>query len=140
MELLAVQVSTHRREIGWRAAAKAWLVWSDFHAFDRHEALGRGAFRAQSGEVGKFAVSEAAPDQRPARPNAFRRLGVLVRFEVGEFEAGPIVRPRPLRAPACREAAPRGGCEILRYFLEGARDGGRTAQEGTWCAPVTLST
>ena len=39
-------------------------------SFDTDEALGRSALRAPCGEVGEFAIDQAASDQQASRPGA----------------------------------------------------------------------
>src|SRR3954451_5351339 len=74
----------------------------------------RGPSRAPGGEVGAFAVGEAAPDQQAACPDTGCAVPVLVCVQVGQLEVGPIGEPRSLRALARGQAPPGSGLETLR--------------------------
>ena len=76
-------------------------------SLDADQGLDRRAGRAPGREVGALAVSQAAPDQEPPRPQAGLVVGTI---EVGQFAVGPVVQPRVLRPVARRwPVVPRRG-------------------------------
>ncbi|SDE65910.1 hypothetical protein SAMN04487779_10902, partial [Belnapia rosea] len=90
--------------------------------FDGNQGLGRGPGGAPGGEVGTLAIAEVAPDHQAACPDACCAIPVLVRVQVSQFKPGPVGKPRPLRALACRQTLPGRGLETLRDRLCSPRD------------------
>ena len=69
-------------------------------AFYCNQLLRRRAFRTPSGEEGEFAVPDVAADQQASRPGSCQRAVLVSSLEVGQFEIGPIIQPRPFGAVA----------------------------------------
>lgn len=96
-------------------------------SLDADQGLDRRASRAPGGEVGLRAVSQAAPDQEPPRPQASLVVGGTI--EVGSFAGGPIVQPRALRSVARRQARPGRRSEAVRVRLAVPATGGLSIQD-----------
>lgn len=65
-------------------------------SFNGDQLLDGSSGGTPGGEVGEFAVSDMAPDQQAARPQAVALLVELAGVEIGEFEVGPSCRRGPL--------------------------------------------
>src|SRR5512147_421786 len=89
---------------------------------DQRRDVGPG--RTPGREERQFAISDAATDQKTARPQPSSVAVVLGSLKIAEFAVGPVVKPLALRPLARGEAPPGGSVEILRDLL------GRAGQEG----------
>ena len=69
------------------------------------------ARRAPCREEGHFPVAQAAPDQQTARPHQSRGATSeeASRIKVGQFQIGPVVKPRSLGPGAGGQPNPVGG-------------------------------
>ncbi len=67
------------------------LLNTPARAFDTNQYFDRGALGASRGEVGEFAIGEAAPDQQAARPGAWSRQVVFSGAKVSQRAVDPIV-------------------------------------------------
>ena len=80
-------------------------------ALDADQGLDRRSRGAPGGEEGQLPVADGTPHEQAARPQVGIAAGAahLVGREVGEFQVGPVMEPRPLGARAGRQAPPSGG-------------------------------
>ncbi len=60
-------------------------------AFNADERVDRSSCGAPCGEVSEIAISDVAPDQQAARPQAMVLLIELACFEIGQFQITPVM-------------------------------------------------
>src|ERR1700688_3426318 len=60
-------------------------------ALDADQGLDRSPCRTPGGEGGEIAAGDIAPDQQASCPNDLAVMGRLFAFEIGQFEAAPVV-------------------------------------------------
>lgn len=82
-------------------------------ALHPHQGLDRCAGRAPGGEERQISITEAAPDQQAARPQAGEVLVVFLRLKIGEFEISPVIQARSLGVESRRQALPGPRGEFL---------------------------
>jgi hypothetical protein len=71
-------------------------------SFDVDQHRKRGAGGAPSGEESQVALSDIAADQKIPYPKTGQVLIVFGRFEIGQFQIGPVKQPLALGAGPCR--------------------------------------
>src|SRR3954449_2418133 len=69
------------------------LLHAPAGALDTNQGVNRGAMGTPGGEVGEFAVEQAAADQQAAAPGPRNWRVLFVGIEIGERAIGPIIEP-----------------------------------------------
>src|SRR3954468_21182542 len=73
---------------------------------NRHPPFDPGSNGGPGLEDSELPIRDAAPDQKPARPQAGLSFGVLAGIEVGQLAIRPVVQPLTFRAVPRGEALP----------------------------------
>src|SRR3982750_2692325 len=85
------------------------LLHAPAGTLDTNQGVNRGAMGTPGGEVGEFAVEQAAADQKVAGPGTRNWRVIFVGIEIGERAIGPIIEPLAFGAVACGQALPEIG-------------------------------
>jgi hypothetical protein len=90
---------------------------------NRHQAFDPGSDWAPGREERERAIRDAAPDQKPARPQTDLPVGVLAGIAVGQLALRPVVQPLAFRTVPRGEALPGALLEPCGDRLGGAGNG-----------------
>src|SRR3954463_15269172 len=97
---------------------------------NRHQSFDPSSGWAPGREERELAIRDAAPDQKPARPQTGLPFGVRAGIEVGQLAIRPVVQPLAFRAVPRGEALPGALLEPCGDRLGGAGNGRLVAPGG----------